>query len=46
MALTMIVACIVLAMIVVVGGIGYLIDEAEEPLEHGEGTSSDRHHHV
>jgi hypothetical protein len=46
MTLTMIVAGIVLAMIVVVGGIGYLIDEAEEPLEHGERTSSDRHHHV
>ena len=41
MTLTLIVAAIVL-----VGAIGYWIDEAEEPLEHGERSSSNRHHHV
>jgi hypothetical protein len=46
MTLTLIVAGIVLAVIVVIGAVGYWIDEAEEPLEHGERTSSDRHHHV
>jgi hypothetical protein len=46
MTLTLIVAAIVLAAIVVVGAIGYWIDESEEPLEHGDRTSSERHHHV
>jgi hypothetical protein len=46
MTLTLIVAGIVLVMIVIVGAIGYWIDEAEEPLEHGDRTSSNRHHHV
>ena len=46
MTLTLIVAAIVLVTIVIVGGIAYLIDEAEEPLEHGERTSANRHHHV
>jgi hypothetical protein len=46
MPLTLIVALIVLVMIVLVGAIGYWIDEAEEPLEHGDRTSSNRHHHV
>jgi len=46
MTLTLIVAAIVLVTIVLVGTIGYWIDEAEEPLEHGERSSSDRHHHV
>ena len=46
MTLTLIVAGIVLAVIVIVGAIGYWIDEAEEPLEHGERSSSERHHHV
>jgi hypothetical protein len=46
MPLTLIVAAIVLVVIVLVGIIGYWIDEAEEPLEHGERSSSDRHHHV
>lgn len=46
MSLTLIVCAIVLVMIVVVGAIGYWIDEAEEPLEHGDRTSSNRHHHV
>ena len=46
MPLTLIVAGIVLVMIVIVGAIGYWIDEAEEPLEHGERSSTERHHHV
>jgi hypothetical protein len=46
MGLTLIVAGIVLVVIVVVGAIGYLIDEAEEPLEHGERSAERRHHHV
>jgi hypothetical protein len=46
MPLTLIVALIVLVMIVLVGAIGYWIDEAEEPLEHGDRASSNRHHHV
>ena len=46
MTLTMIVAAIVLAVIALVGSIGYWIDETEEPLEHGDRTSSERHHHV
>ena len=46
MSLTLIVSGIVLVMIVLVGAIGYWIDEAEEPLEHGEGTSTNRPHHV
>jgi len=46
MTLTLIVAAIVLVTIVLVGTIGYWIDEAEEPLEHGERRSSNRHHHV
>jgi len=46
MTLTLIVAAIVFVTIVIVGGIAYLIDEAEEPLEHGERSSSNRHHHV
>ena len=46
MTLTLIVAGIVLAVIVIVGSIGYWIDEVEEPLEHGERSSSERHHHV
>jgi hypothetical protein len=46
MTLTLIVAAIVLVTIVIVGGIGYWIDEAEEPLEHGERSSSNRHHPV
>ena len=46
MSLTLIVAGIVLVVIVVIGAIGYWIDEAEEPLEHGERSSSNRHHHV
>jgi hypothetical protein len=46
MTLTLIVAGIVLAVIVIVGAVGYWIDEAEEPLEHGERSSSERHHHV
>ena len=45
MTLTLIVAGIVLVVIVLIGSVGYWIDEAEEPLEHGEG-SSERHHHV
>jgi hypothetical protein len=36
MTLTLIVAAIVLVTIVLVGAIAYWIDEAEEPLEHGE----------
>ena len=36
MTLTMIVAAIVLAMIVLVGGIGFWIDEDAEPLEPAE----------
>jgi uncharacterized protein YpmB len=46
MTLTLIVAGIVLVMIVIVGAIGYWIDEAEEPLEHGERNSERHHHHV
>ena len=46
MTLTLIVAAIVLVVIVLVGTVGYWIDEAEEPLEHGERSSSNRHHHV
>jgi hypothetical protein len=46
MPLTLIVAGIVLVMIVIVGAIGYWIDEAEEPLEHGERSSTERQHHV
>jgi hypothetical protein len=46
MPLTLIVALIVLVMIVLVGAIGYWIDEAEEPLEHGERNSERHHHHV
>ena len=46
MTLVLIVAAIVLVVIVLVGTIGYWIDEAEEPLEHGERSSSNRHHHV
>jgi preprotein translocase subunit Sss1 len=45
MTLTLIVAGIVLIMIVLVGAIGYWIDESEEPLEHGE-RRSERQHHV
>jgi len=44
MGLVLIVAAIVLGVIVLVGAIGYWIDEAEEPLEHGASTS-ERHHH-
>jgi hypothetical protein len=44
MTLTLIVAGIVLVVIVLIGAIGYWIDEAEEPLEHGE-RNSERHHH-
>ena len=46
MSLTLIVAGIVLVVIVLIGTIGYWIDEAEEPLEHGDRSSSNRHHHV
>ena len=46
MSLTLIVAAVVLVVIVLVGAVGYWIDEAEEPLEHGDRTSSNRHHHV
>jgi hypothetical protein len=46
MTLTLIVTAIVLVVIVLVGAIGYWIDEAEEPLEHGDRTSANRHHHV
>ena len=46
MALVLIVAAIVLGVIVLVGAIGYWIDEAEEPLEHGERKSERHHHHV
>jgi hypothetical protein len=46
MPLTLIVAGIVLVTIVLVGAIGYWIDESEEPLEHGERSSTERHHHV
>jgi len=46
MTLVLIVAAIVLVVIVLVGTVGYWIDEAEEPLEHGERNSSNRHHHV
>jgi hypothetical protein len=46
MSLTLIVAAIVLVVIVLIGAIGYWIDEAEEPLEHDDRTSSNRHHHV
>jgi len=46
MTLTLTVAAIVLVAIVLVGAIGYWIDEAEEPLEHGDGKSSNRHHQV
>ena len=46
MTLTLTVAVIVLVVIVLVGTIGYWIDEAEEPLEHGDGKSANRHHHV
>ena len=46
MSLTLIVTAIVLVVIVLIGAIGYWIDEAEEPLEHGDRTSSNRHHHV
>ena len=46
MSLTLIVSAIVLAAIVLIGAIGYWIDEAEEPLEHGGRTSSERHHNV
>ena len=45
MTLTLIVAAIVLVVIALVGTIGYWIDEAEEPLEHGD-RKSNRHHHV
>jgi hypothetical protein len=46
MSLTLIVAGIVLVVIVLIGALGYWIDEAEEPLEHGDRTSANRHHHV
>jgi hypothetical protein len=46
MSLTLIVAAIVLVVIVLIGAVGYWIDEAEEPLEHGDRTSSNRHHQV
>ena len=46
MTLTLTVAAIVLVAIVLVGSIGYWIDEAEEPLEHGDRTSANSHHHV
>jgi hypothetical protein len=46
MTLTLIVSVIVLVVIVLIGAIGYWIDEAEEPLEHGDRSSSNRHHHV
>jgi hypothetical protein len=46
MSLTLIVAAIVLVVIVLIGAVGYWIDEAEEPLEHGDRTSTNRHHHV
>jgi hypothetical protein len=45
MTLTLIVAGIVLVVIVLVAAIGYWIDESEEPLEHGDRSSSERHHH-
>jgi hypothetical protein len=46
MPLTLTVALIVLAVIVIVAIVGYWIDEAEEPLERGERTTDDRHHRV
>ena len=46
MTLTLIVAAIVLVVVVLIGALAYWIDEAEEPLEHGDRTSSNRHHHV
>ncbi|HEY3161021.1 MAG TPA: hypothetical protein VGJ78_18775 [Vicinamibacterales bacterium] len=46
MPLTLSVALIVLAVIVLVAIVGYWIDEAEEPLERGERTTDDRHHRV
>ena len=46
MPLTLTVALIVLVVIVLVAVVGYWIDEAEEPLERGERTTDDRHHHV
>ena len=46
MSLTLIVAAIVLGVIVLIGTVGYWIDEAEEPLEHGDRTSTNRQHHV
>jgi len=46
MTLTLIVSGIVLVVIVLLGAIGYWIDEAEEPLEHGDRRSANRHHHV
>ncbi|HKC54593.1 MAG TPA: hypothetical protein VKC35_00665 [Vicinamibacterales bacterium] len=45
MPLTLIVALIVLAVIVIVAALGYWIDEAEEPLERGERAPDDRQHH-
>ena len=46
MTLTLIVSGIVLVVIVLLGAIGYWIDEAEEPLEHGDRRSANRHHPV
>ena len=46
MPLTLIVGLIVLVVIGIVGAVGYWIDESEEPLERGERTHEDRHHHV
>ena len=46
MSLALIVTAIMLVVIVLVGAIGYWIDEAEEPLEHGDRTSANRQHHV
>jgi hypothetical protein len=46
MPLTLSVALIVIAVIVLVAIVGYWIDEAEEPLERGERAPDDRHHRV
>jgi hypothetical protein len=45
MPLTLTVALIVLAVIVLVAVVGYWIDEAEEPLERGDRAPDDRRHH-
>jgi len=44
--LTLIVALIVLAVIVLVGFVGSLIENAEEKIEHPESTPRDRHDRV